>query len=226
MSEQKLIEYLDGFLSENKSKLFKDKLAQRTRHITVALQDLFQEQNASAVIRTCEIFGIQDVYTIEERNDFKPINEIARGAQKWLDQYAFDDPEKDNTLECIDHLRDKGYQIIATSPHKESCFLEDFDFSKKSAIFFGSEKPGLSQKVFDNADGFLKVPMYGFTESLNISVSCGIILHHLTRELRKSDVDWQLSQEEQNELFVEWCRRHLLKGDEIIAYFLKQQEVE
>jgi tRNA (guanosine-2'-O-)-methyltransferase len=84
-----------------------------------------------------------------------------------------------------DTLKNKGYQIIATTPHDDDCVMEDFDISKPSALFFGTERDGLSEEILQRADGF-QIPMVGFTESLNISVSAAIIIQNLTNRLRHS----------------------------------------
>ena len=113
------------------------------------------------------------------------------GAQKWVDIHKFD-----NVTNCLDTLKGQGYQIIATTPHENDCLLDDFDISKPSALFFGTERDGLSEEILQKADGFLKIPMTGFTESLNISVSAAIIIQNLMNRLRHSDIDWHLSEEE------------------------------
>ena len=147
--------------------------------------------NTSAVMRSCEVFGIQELNVIEQRFGKRIDKEIAMGAQKWVDINTFD-----SITGCLDNLQSRGYQIIATTPHENDCLLEDFDISKPSALFFGTERDGLSDEILKRADGFLKIPMVGFTESLNISVSAAIIIQNLTERLRKSSIQWQLSEDE------------------------------
>jgi len=142
-------------------------------------------------MRSCEIFGIQELNVIEQRYGKSIDKEIAMGAQKWVDINKFD-----NVSNCVETLKNKGYQIIATTPHENDCLLDDFDISKPSALFFGTERDGLSEEILQKADGFLKIPMVGFTESLNISVSAAIIIQNLMNRLRNSDIDWHLSEEE------------------------------
>jgi tRNA (guanosine-2'-O-)-methyltransferase len=126
------------------------------------------------------------------------------GAQKWVDINKFD-----CVSNCLESLKNKGYQIIATTPHENDCLLEDFDISKPSALFFGTERDGLSEEIMQKADGFLKIPMAGFTESLNISVSAAIIIQNLTNRLRKSEVNWHLSEEEILEKRFYWTRKSI-----------------
>ena len=183
--------YLEGFLTDNRKERFANVLANRTNHFTIVVEDVFQMHNTSAVMRSCEVFGIQHLNIIEQRFGKSIDKEIAMGAQKWVDINTFE-----TVNSSIETMRAKGYQIIATTPHNNSCMLSDFDISKPSAIYFGTERDGLSQEVIDQADGCIKIPMVGFTESLNISVSAAIIIQDITTRLRQSNVAWQLSEEE------------------------------
>lgn len=209
MVDYKFIEYLEQFVSEKRRHLFKKVLEDRTRHFTVAIEDIFMPQNASAVVRSCDVFGVQDVHIIETKYKFYASNHIAKGAQKWLDFSVYKRNDSNNTLDCIADLRSKGYKIIATTPHNDSCLLQDFDITEKSAFFFGVEKAGLSKDVMDNADGFLKIPMVGFTESLNISVAAAIILQNLSEKLKKSEVKWTLSETEKDIKYQEWMEKSI-----------------
>ena len=214
MIDEKLSTYLESFLTDKRKNLFKKVLEDRTRHFTVVLEDIFQPHNASAVVRTCDIFGIQDVHAIENKYNNKVSRHVAKGSQKWLNQYRYRN-DGDNTKSCLDDLKSKGYQIIATTPHNDSCLLQDFDISKKTAFVFGVEAEGVSDIVKENADGFLKIPMVGFTESLNISVAAAIILQDVSTKLRNSNIDWQLSKEEKEILYFNWVKTTIKNVDKI-----------
>jgi tRNA (guanosine-2'-O-)-methyltransferase len=194
--------YLEGFITENRRDKFLDILSRRSKHFTVAVQDLFQLHNTSAVLRTCEVFGVQELNVIEERYGKTIDKEIAMGAQKWVDVNRFD-----STTACIATLKQQGYRIIATSPHEDSCLLEDFDITQPFALFFGTEISGLSEEVLNRADGYLKIPMLGFTESLNISSSAAIIIQNLSSRLRNSGISWQLSTDEVLEKRIDWAEK-------------------
>lgn len=210
-----LLEYLQTYLTENRKERFQEVLSERTRHFTVVTEDVYQLHNTSAVMRTCDVFGIQDLHVVEERVSKRIDKEIAMGAQKWV---SF---KRHNAIKnCISELKDSGYQIIATTPHKSSMMLHDFDVSKKSAFFFGKESDGLSDTVMEAADGFLKIPMYGFTESLNISVSAAIILQSVVSKLKQSNINWQLSEEEKREIELEWAKKTIKSSDEIIERYI------
>lgn len=196
------LNYLEEILTDNRKERFLNVLATRTNHFTVAIEDIFQLHNTSAVMRSCEVFGIQQLNVIEEKYGKSIDKEIAMGAQKWVDVNRFE-----SISACVENLKTKGYQIIATTPHENDCLLDDFDISKPSAFFFGTERDGLSQEVLDHADGFLKIPMVGFTESLNISVSAAIIIQNLMSRLHKSDIVWQLSDHEILEKRLDWARK-------------------
>lgn len=208
-----LLDYLETFLSDRRKELFKEVIARRTNFFTVATQDVYQLHNTSAVIRSCDIFGIQNVHVVEEVNVKKIDREIAMGAQKWVDINRYT-----STTDAISALRKQGYRIVATSPHKGT-MLQDFDISEKAAFFFGTETNGLSEEVMQEADEFLQIPMVGFTESLNISVSAAIILQDVTSRLRKSDLPWRLSAEEQILKRIAWAKKNLKNSAEIIARF-------
>ncbi|MFM9826856.1 TrmH family RNA methyltransferase [Flavobacterium sp.] len=194
------LHFLENILTENRKNKFLKVLGNRTKHFTVVVEDVFQMHNASAVMRSCEVFGIQELNVIEQRYGKSIDKEIAMGAQKWVDINTFD-----SVASCIDRMKSKGYQIIATTPHENDCLLDDFDISKPSALFFGTERDGLSEEILACADGYLKIPMVGFTESLNISVSAAIIIQNLTNRLQNSDIDWHLSDQEILEKRLAWA---------------------
>ena len=221
MSIKKQITYLENFVTERRRELFDDILNNRTKHFTVVLEDLFEKHNISAVARSCDIFGIQDLHIIENKYDSYVSNHVAKGAQKWIDFYNYNKLEH-NTQNCIDSLRANGYQIIATTPHTNSCVLEDFDITKKSAFVFGVEKAGVSDLVMNQADGFLKIPMVGFTESLNVSVAAALILNSTTNRLRNSHLDWHLTDDEKESIKLEWMKKSIKSIDLILERFNNQ----
>ncbi|SOS49206.1 tRNA (guanosine(18)-2'-O)-methyltransferase [Tenacibaculum dicentrarchi] len=221
MIDEGLLAYLEGFITDKRKETFNRVLNERTRHFAVVLEDIYQPHNASAVVRSCDIFGVQDVYAIENRFTNKVSRHVAKGSQKWLNINRYKE-DGDNTKACLQDLRAKGYQIIGTTPHTDSCVLSDFDVTKKSAFVFGAEKDGISDYIKQEADGFLKIPMVGFTESLNISVAAAITLNDVTARLRKTDLNWQLSKEEQRILYFEWIKNTIKNPDKLIEYYHKE----
>ncbi|WP_299556252.1 RNA methyltransferase [Seonamhaeicola sp.] len=219
MIDLNLLQYLETYLTENRKRRFNEVLQQRTKHFTVATEDVYQLHNTSAVIRSCDVFGIQEVNIVEEQNTRRIDREIAMGAQKWVDLNRYC-----SVKDCIMDLKQKGYQIVATTPHKNDCVLNDFDVTKRSCFFFGRETEGLSDEVLEEADCFLKIPMVGFTESLNISVSAAIILQHVTAKLRLTDINWQLTETEIQEKKLDWIAKTIKSYDDIVERFNKLSE--
>ena len=209
-----LISFLEEFLTPERKALFNKVIDQRTNHFTVATEDVYQLHNTSAVIRSCDVFGVQNIHVIEERNRKKIDREIAMGAQKWVSLNRHH-----SGRECLSDLKNKGYQIVATRPHGKAVTLADFDISKPSAIFFGTERDGLSPEIISEADEFLQIPMMGFTDSLNISVSAAIILQQLTQKLKQSKISWELSEEEKTAVKFEWLSKTFKNLPELIKRF-------
>lgn len=214
MIETRFLDYVESFLTTNRKNRFKQVLNKRTKHFTVAVEDVYHLHNTSAVMRSCDVFGIQELNVIEEINTKRIDREIALGAQKWVDLKRFNSVEA-----CIVQLKEDGYQIVATSPHAKNCDLNHFDVNKKSCFFFGSEVNGLSEAVLNQADCYLNIPMVGFTESLNISVSAAIILQHVTSKLRNSNINWQLTEAEKIDKRLDWAKKTLKNYDEIAQRF-------
>ncbi|WP_369049194.1 TrmH family RNA methyltransferase [Tenacibaculum sp. UWU-22] len=216
--DKNLLHYLETYVTSRRKKLFHEVLEQRTRHFTVVLENIYQPHNTSAVVRTCDIFGIQDVYTVENTYLHKVSRHVAKGSQKWLDFHRYKTNEN-NTKTCLTDLKNKGYKIIATTPHNNSCMLSDFDVTQKSAFVFGVEKEGVSEYVKQHANGFLKIPMFGFTESLNISVAAAIILQSVTARLKQTEVSWQLTSDEKEKIYFDWITKTVKNVDNIIAHY-------
>jgi len=214
MIDMELLNYLEGFISENRKERFTEILSQRTNFITVAVEDVYQMHNTSAVVRSCESFGVQTAHLIEGKYGKRLDEEIAMGAQKWVDIERYQNSET-----AIETLRNNGYKIVATSPHADSSLLQDFKLDGKTALFFGTEKKGLSEYVLDNSDAFLKIPMVGFTESLNISVSAAIILQQLTTQLKTSNIDWKLTETEMLERRLDWTKKSIKSIDDILERY-------
>lgn len=200
-----LYEFLCNFATEKRRLKFEEIALNRTRFITVVLEDIFQPHNASAVLRTCDCFGVQDVHIIENKNKYHINPDVALGSSNWLTLHKYN-LKDENTGICINKLKSDGYRVIATTPRENDRLIEDFDITGKTAVLFGTEKGGLSETAIKYSDGFVKIPMYGFTESLNISVSAAVILFSLTERLKKSDFLWKLSKEELIDVKLDWIK--------------------
>jgi tRNA (guanosine-2'-O-)-methyltransferase len=218
-----LYEFLKQFLSEERLAKIGSIVGERTRYLTVAVEDIYQPHNASAVMRSAECFGVQDLHVIENKNKYTPSKEIAKGASKWLTLHHHNGTEN-NTLSCIRELKKQGYRILATTPHEKSHMIGDVDVTKgKIALFFGTELEGISDDVRAEADEFVRIPMYGFTESFNISVSAALCLAELRNKLQHSDISWELSEDEKEKLKLEWVKNSIQRIDSFIDEFNKRR---
>jgi tRNA (guanosine-2'-O-)-methyltransferase len=219
--KEELIKYLESFITPRRLKLFNSNLLNRTRYITVLLEDVYQLHNASAILRTCDCLGIQDAHIIENHNQYQLNSEISLGAEQWLSIYKYNHPGN-NTQKAISNLKKKGYRIVATSSHAKNTNLESFDLTKgKIAFVFGTELSGITVNVEEMADEFIKIPMVGFSESFNISVSAGIILQQVSSKLRQSSIDWQISDEELIDIKLDWLKKTIKKPEQIEKYFIE-----
>ncbi len=200
--KQQLINRLLQYVTENKAKKMNEVLENRTRYITVVLEDLFQEHNASAALRTCDIFGVQDVNVVQAQYKFKAVDTISMGASKWVDVASHS-----SITDAIAELKADGYRIVATTPHLKSYSLPDLPLDQKTALLFGSEQTGLSEAALAHADMFVKIPMFGFVESFNVSVSVALCLYDIMTRLHTSEYNWQLSEEEKQDILLAWIKK-------------------
>ncbi len=206
-SNKELIEYFKTFVTEQRLDKMNNVLSLRTRYLTVVLENIYQPHNASAVLRSCDGFGIQDVHIIENSNSYRVNPGVSLGTSQWLTMHNYS-KENENSKTAIENLKKRGYRIVATTPHKKDKNLENFNLTNgKIALFFGTEMHGLSDQVLESADEFMKIPMYGFVESFNISVSCALSLHNLSHRLRNSNIDWTLDLKEKEDVILEWMRK-------------------
>ena len=213
--EYQLIEYLLAYVTDHKKASLEKVVNQRTRHLTVVLENIYLSQNANAVIRTCEGMGLQDVHTIEDTGKYELNVKVVRGAHKWINIFRHAQKGHHNTKACINQLRSNGYTILAFDPDTNGMPLDDVDISKKCALFFGNEMRGLSATARSLADYNVHIPMFGFTESYNISASVAITLSILMQKLRRADIDFKLSPEEKEEVRLNWLRK-IVKRSEIL----------
>lgn len=218
---KKLYAKLYEIITPNKQEMFERIAPQRTDHITVVLENVYQEHNASAVVRTCDCLGIQNLHVIEQRNEYKVQRDIALGAGRWVNIHNYTD-NVDTTKNCLQTLKKKGFKIVATTPHDNSQSIYDINLSQPMAFIFGTERKGISEQALAEADERVFIPMHGFTESFNISVSVAIILSAIRKRLEDSDLPWRLSEDAQTAIKIEWAKRILNGGDYICERFTEE----
>ena len=206
------IDYLATFMTEERFALFGRTLAQRTNYMTILAENTFHPHNAAALIRHCEAFGVQQMHTIETRCQFDPSQNISRGSDRWLNLVRHT-----STAEALAALKADGYRLVATTPHRESCTPETFDVTKgKFALIFGTEHAGISDEAMAAADEYLRIPMCGMVESLNVSASAAILIYQLSQRLREQVGGWELTETEQTRLLYEWVRQSVKDADRIL----------
>jgi tRNA (guanosine-2'-O-)-methyltransferase len=205
----RLYELLAEHLTENKRNLFERILAERTRHVTLVMEDLYQAQNTSAIQRSAESFGVQDLHIIENKHTFSHHRRISKGSSDWLSMHRYNAAGKNNTEVCLQALKSNGYQIVVTALHEKTIDLHEVDLSEKTAVLMGTELTGASEAAMQMADVYMKIPTVGFTESLNVSVASAIIMQHLTQRMRDEGQAWQMTEEEKLQLKIEWAKRSI-----------------
>lgn len=217
-ADKEISDFLSEYVTENKREKIREVLAERTRHITVLLEDIYQPHNASACLRSCDCLGIQDVHIVEARNEYRPNNEISLGSSKWLSLHRYH-----RTSSCLETLRTRGYRLVATTPNVDGYDLTTLPLDRPVALIFGTEEQGLTDEALEAADDTLKLPMYGFTQSYNISVTVALTLSRLVERLRDSGLDWHLSDREKEELTLQFYRRIVKRHDLLEAEYWERK---
>jgi len=207
-ADEELTDFLGRHITDHKREKIVSVLNERTRHFTVLLEDIYQPHNASACLRSCDCLGLQDVHIVESRNDYRPNNNVSMGSSKWLTLHRYHRAEP-----AIETLKARGYRLIATSPNEAGYDLSTLPIDKPVALLFGSEHKGLSASALAAAEGYLRIPMYGFTESFNISVTLALAISRLVERLRAAGIDWQLNEAEKKELTLHFYRRIVTRHD-------------
>ena len=221
----RLVDHLSRHVTPRRLGRMRAVLAERTRWITVVLEEIYQPHNASAVLRSCECFGVQEVHVVEERNEFRVSRDVALGAARWLDVVRWGGGGAPAIERCCDELAARGCRLVAATPAADAASLDDFDPCRGPvAVLFGTELEGLTAEALRRCPERVSIPMAGFTKSLNISVSAALVLRELTRRLRRGGVDWRLGEAEREELLLRWLRASINGSDEIVARFRQQQE--
>ena len=214
--------YLRTLLTNERLEKFERVIHQRTRHVTLVTENILEEHNVNAVMRSCECLGVQDVYVINNLKHFKPARKVLQGSHKWLTLNKYDERGSNNTGRCVADLRAKGYKIAVTSFQPDALPLEEINIKHPLAVVFGNEGDGVSEYLLKQADYKLIIPMSGFTSSFNISVSAGIILHHLLYRLKQSGINWQLTPAEKEQVQFGWIRNSLKDFDYLVKYYFEK----
>lgn len=225
LQTKQLIAHLSEFVTQDRLNLFQKNLKERTNRLCIVLEDIFHSQNASAVLRTADCFGVQNIHIIENRNEYLTHPSISLGSSKWLTQ-TFYNEQKNNTVNCLQKLKNEGFQILATTPHGKKSIHDVNVKDKKIALLFGAEQEGLSKAALDLADEKVTIPMFGFTESYNISVAAALCMQSLIGKIRVVNENWQLPDKEQGIVLLNWLRNSIKESAGIEKRFIQQLKEE
>lgn len=201
-----LFAQLTGLVTPQRLRRMDEVLSARTARIAVVFEDVYHPHNASAVLRTSECLGLQDVHIVERTKSFRPLRDIARGSARWLTLHRWGGEHPGDIDACLADLRSEGYAILATSPEADAVPLEEVPLERPLAVCFGTEETGLSPAAFAAADVKVTIPTPGFTRSLNVSVTAALVLHHLATRLRATQppATWQLRAARCDDLRLLW----------------------
>ncbi|MBQ3582523.1 MAG: RNA methyltransferase [Alistipes sp.] len=205
--------YMESFLTDERREVLRRTLSSRTRYMTILTENTFHPQNASALVRHCEAFGVQELHTVETRCKFNPNVNIVRGTDKWVDI-----TRHDSTADAIAALKGAGYRLVATTPHRESCTPETFDVELGPfCLVFGTEHAGVTDEIIEAADEYLRIPMCGMVESLNVSASAAILIYMLSQRMRLSpSIDWHLKEADEREMLFRWVMSSVRDAERIL----------
>lgn len=216
----KLYEYLKDFITPEKLQKIENLVNERSNFIVPVMEDIYQFRNAGAIVRSMEAFGFQTLYAFENRNSFIPESSVSRGADKWIDIH-FMQPN----IDSLKKIKDKGYLIATISPEKTAINIQDYIPNQPTAVIFGTEFRGISKEFLDFSDICIQIPMLGFTESLNVSVAAGICFYEMRNKLKKSNLNWKLTQQEKLNLKIKWAINSVSSGEEIAKHYLKNVKI-
>lgn len=222
-TKKELISYLSGFISEPRRQRMETVVSQRTNYLHIVLENMYQAHNASAVLRSCDCFGIQNVHFIENKNHLKISDDVAMGSSNWLNIHRHKQTEQ-NTAPALTELKRAGYRIVATTPHKNDFTIDTLPINQKMALVFGTEIDGITPEVLALADDFVNIPMFGFTESFNVSVCAALCMYELTKRMRAEVSDYYLTEAEQTEVYFNWLRTTINKGDLLVERYLESKQ--
>ncbi|MFI3279022.1 MAG: RNA methyltransferase [Rikenellaceae bacterium] len=215
------IDYLAEFMTPERRTKLEETLSSRTHYMTILTENTFHSQNASALMRHCEAFGLQELHAVESLCQFRTYTDIVRGTDKWVDLKRYD-----KTPAAIAELKKQGYRIVATTPHREDCTPESFDVEAgKFALVFGTEHAGISEDIIAQADEFLRIPMCGMVESLNVSASAAILIYMLSERMRHSSAEWRIDEQERLEILYRWMKSSVKDAERVLERkFGKEEE--
>lgn len=207
--------YLSRFLTPERLAKIEYYAAESSDFVLPVMEDVYQFRNAAAIIRSVEACGFHKVVAMETRNVFDPNLTVTKGAENWVEV-----EKMPHTMDSLQEIKNRGYRMVAVSPEKNAGMLPDLVIAEPVALIFGTEWQGVSDDFLDFCDETLAIPMYGFTQSYNVSVAAAICCYDLKQKLLRSGIGYKLNEEKRMELMIRWAVRSIPSGEQILHNFI------
>ena len=217
MNNQKIFQHLQQFLTDERLEKINHFAPESSDFVLPVIEDVFQFRNAAAIVRSVEACGFHKIIAMESEHEFNPNLRVTKGAETWVEVEKLP-----HNLDSLREIKNRGYKILAVSPENNATMLSDYDLKEPVALVFGTEAAGVSKEILDFADETLAIPMYGFTQSFNVSVAAAICVYELKQKLLRSNLDYKLSEEKLWEMKVRWAMNSIKSGEQILAKYLRE----
>ena len=217
MNNQKIFQHLQQFLTDERLEKLNHFAPEGSDFVLPVIEDVFQFRNAAAIVRSVEACGFHKIIAMESEHEFNPNLRVTKGAETWVEVEKLP-----HNLDSLREIKNRGYKILAVSPENNATMLSDYDLKEPVALVFGTEAAGVSEEILDFADETLAIPMYGFTQSFNVSVAAAICVYELKQKLLRSNLDYKLSEEKLWEMKVRWAMNSIKSGEQILAKYLRE----
>ena len=217
MNNQKIFQHLQQFLTDERLEKINHFAPESSDFVLPVIEDVFQFRNAAAIVRSVEACGFHKIIAMESEHEFNPNLRVTKGAETWVEVEKLP-----HNLDSLREIKNRGYKILAVSPENNATMLSDYDLKEPVALVFGTEAAGVSEEILDFADETLAIPMYGFTQSFNVSVAAAICVYELKQKLLRSNLDYKLSEEKLWEMKVRWAMNSIKSGEQILANYLSE----
>ena len=217
MNNQKIFQHLQQFLTDERLEKINHFAPESSDFVLPVIEDVFQFRNEAAIVRSVEACGFHKIIAMESEHEFNPNLRVTKGAETWVEVEKLP-----HNLDSLREIKNRGYKILAVSPENNATMLSDYDLKEPVALVFGTEAAGVSEEILDFADETLAIPMYGFTQSFNVSVAAAICVYELKQKLLRSNLDYKLSEEKLWEMKVRWAMNSIKSGEQILAKYLRE----
>lgn len=211
-----IYEYLQQFLTSERLQKIEYFSAQSSDYVLPIMEDVYQFRNAAAIVRSAEACGFHKIVALEKINVFEPNLEVTKGADTWVEVEKL--PAK---IDSLKEIKNRGYKIVAVSPEKEATPLPEFQINEPVALTFGTEWEGVTEEILDFADETLAIPMYGFTQSFNVSVAAAICFYELKQKLIQQKIPHFLDDEKSLRMKIRWAVNSIRSGSQILNQYLR-----